>query len=381
MRSAKRIVEMRFASAQMVLLVFAVVAALIFVRQTAATANQNSLTVVSAASYRGDVLAAEQIVVAFGSNLADAIALANTLPLPTVLSGVSVKVRDSQNVERLAPLFFVSPTQINFQIPAGTANGAASFTVVKNGVTVSTGNAPVATVAPSLFSADTSGRGLAAGQALRIKSNNAQSYEPIGQFDPQQGKFVPVQLDLGPATDQVFLIVYGSGFRNRGDLSLVTATIGGVSAEVIYAGAQGGYAGLDQLNIRIPRSLPGGEFDVAVTVEGKAANVVRLALKAPPLADVMYMASLRPEGSAFSPASGYATFRLSGDEKSGLLKFAYANLTTPETSAHIHGPADPGQNGGILFDLDTSPKQADGSFLWQFTNVGAMTVPQIIGAL
>lgn len=381
MPGKNRIVDSSFFVTRLVLLVAVVAVALLASRQTAASRMQTSLTVVSAASYKGDALAAEQIVVAFGTNLADSIVVANTLPLPTTLSGVSVKVRDSQNVERLAPLFFVSPTQINFQIPAGTASGAALFTVVKNGVTVATGNAPIALVAPSLFSADTSGRGLAAGQALRIKANNAQSYEPIGQFDVQQGKFVPMQIDLGPATDQVFLILYGTGFRNRTDLTKVTATIGGVSAEVGFAGAQGGYAGLDQLNIRIPRSLPGGEFDVAVTVEGKASNVVRLALKAPPLADVMYMASLRSEGSAFSPASGYATFKLSGDEKSGLLKFTYANLTTPETSAHIHGPADPGTNGGILFDLDTSPKQADGSFLWQFTNVGATTVPQIITAL
>ena len=366
-------------SIKCVLSAFAIFLALVFARQVAAT--QNSLAVVSAASYKGDALAAEQIGVAFGSNLAAATLIANSLPLPTELGGTSVKVRDSQNVERLSPLFFVSPNQINFQIPAGTANGAATFTVVKNSVAMATGNVPISTVAPALFSADASGRGLASAQALRVKANNAQSYEPVGRYDAQQGKFVPVPIDLGPATDQVFLILYGTGFRNGGDLSKVRATIGGVNAEVSFAGAQGGFAGLDQLNLRIPRTLPGGEFDIVVTVDGKPSNAVRLMLGAPVLADTMYMASLRAEGSAFSPASGYATFRLSGDEKSGVLKFVYSNLTTPETSAHIHGPADPGQNGGILFDLDTSPKQTDGSFEWQFTNVGAVTVPQIIGAL
>jgi uncharacterized protein (TIGR03437 family) len=352
---------------------------LMFARQAAAI--QNSLAVVSAASYKGDALAAEQIGVAFGSNLAAATLIANSLPLPTELGGTSVKVRDSQNVERLSPLFFVSPNQINFQIPAGTANGAATFTVLKNNAAMATGNVPISSVAPALFSADASGRGLASAQALRVKANNAQSYEPIGRYDAQQGKFVPVPVDLGPATDQVFLIMYGTGFRNRSDLSKVSATIGGVNAEVSFAGAQGGFAGLDQLNLRIPRTLPGGEFDIVVMVDGKPSNAVRLMLGTTVLADTMYMASLRAEGSAFSPASGYATFRLSGDEKSGVLKFAYSNLTAPETSAHIHGPADPGQNGGILFDLDTSPKQTDGSFEWQFTNVGAVTVSQIVGAL
>lgn len=381
MPGKKRILDSSFICTRLVLLAVVLLCGGWFARQTDASRMQSSLAVVSAASYKGDALSAEQIVVAFGSNLANSTVIANALPLPTTLSGVSVKVRDSQNVERLAPLFFISPTQINFQIPANLALGAATFTVVKNGVTMASGGAPIVVVAPSLFAADSSGRGLASGQALRIKSGNAQSYEPIGRFDSQQGKFVPVQIDLGPATDQVFLILYGSGFRNRRDLALVSATIGGVAAEVVYAGPQGDFAGLDQLNLRIPRSLPGGEFDVVVTVEGKASNTVRVALKAPPLADTMYMASLRAEGSAFSPASGYATFKLSGDEKTGVLKFTYANLTTPETSAHIHGPADPGQNGGILFDLDTSPKEQDGSYVWQFTNVGAVTVPQIVGAL
>lgn len=379
MRCIKRIAETSFTSTKWMLLALAAITALVFARQAAAT--QNSLAVVSAASYRGDMLAAEEIGVAFGANLATTTVIASSLPLPTELSGTSVKVRDSQNVERLSPLFFVSPNQIIFQIPAGTAAGAATFTVIKNNAAVATGNVPISSVAPALFSADASGRGLAAAQALRVKANNAQSYEPIGQFDTQQGKFVPVPIDLGPATDQVFLILYGTGFRNRSDLSKVSATIGGVTAEVSFAGAQGGFAGLDQLNIRIPRSLPGGEFDIAVTVEGKPSNVVRLMLKPPVLADTMYMASLRAEGSAFSPASGYATLRLAGDEKSAIFKFTYSNLTTPETSAHIHGPADPGQNGGILFDLDTSPKQADGSYVWQFANVGATTVSQIIGAL
>ena len=210
MSGKNRILNSSFTFTRLVLCAVAVVCALLVARQTAASRMQASLTVVSAASYKGDALAAEQIVVGFGVNLADSIVVANTLPLPTTLSGVSVKVRDSQNVERLAPLFFVSPTQINFQIPAGAAAGAGLFTIVKNNVTVSTGNAPIATVAPSLFSADTSGKGLAAGQALRIKANNVQSYEPLGSFDALQGKFVPVQIDLGPTTDQVFLILYGT---------------------------------------------------------------------------------------------------------------------------------------------------------------------------
>jgi uncharacterized protein (TIGR03437 family) len=60
----------------------------------------------------------------------------------------------------------------------------------------------------------------------------------------------------------------------------VTARIGGVDAETIYAGAQGDFAGLDQVNLRLPRSLAGrGEVDVAVNVDGVPANAVRVAVK------------------------------------------------------------------------------------------------------
>jgi uncharacterized protein (TIGR03437 family) len=56
---------------------------------------------------------------------------------------------------------------------------------------------------------------------------------------------------------------------------MVKATIGGVDAPVSYAGAQGDYAGLDQINLRLPRSLAGrGEMEVKLTVDGRPVNVV-----------------------------------------------------------------------------------------------------------
>jgi len=62
-----------------------------------------------------------------------------------------------------------------------------------------------------------------------------------------------------------------------GSLDAVKATIGGVDARVTYAGAQGGYAGLSQINLLLPRALAGrGEMDLNLTVKGHAANVVRV---------------------------------------------------------------------------------------------------------
>lgn len=87
-------------------------------------------------------------------------------------------------------------------------------------------------------------------------------------------------IDLGPATDQVFLILYGTGVRYNSGLANVAATMGGTNAQVLYAGAQGSLVGLDQINVLIPRSLIGrGEIDVALAVNGKPTNTVRVAIK------------------------------------------------------------------------------------------------------
>jgi len=110
---------------------------------------------------------------------------------------------------------------------------------------------------------------------LRVKAGGAQSFEPIGQFDPQLNRFMPRPIDLGPAGEQVYLVLYGSGWRARTGLDNVSAKIGGVTAPVSFAAAQGSLVGLDQLNVLLPRALVGkGEVEIAVTVDGKAANTV-----------------------------------------------------------------------------------------------------------
>ncbi len=241
-------------------------------------------TSVSAASYQQAPLAAESIVSAFGSSMATTTLAASSNPLPMTLAGTTVKVRDSAGNERQAPLFFVSPTQINYLLPAGTANGQATVTITSGDGAVSTGAAQIATVAPGLFTADASGRGLAAAVALRVKADGAQSFEPVAQFDVTQNKFVAVPIDLGAdlgtMSDQVFLLLFGTGIRNRSALSAVAAKLGGVDCQAPYAGAQGGFAGLDQINVRLSRSLIGrGEVDVALTVDGQAANIVKVQIK------------------------------------------------------------------------------------------------------
>jgi uncharacterized protein (TIGR03437 family) len=138
----------------------------------------------------------------------------------------------------------------------------------------------IAAVAPGLFTANANGQGVPAALALRVKADGTQSYESIVQFDQTQNRFVPLAIDLGPASEQVFLILFGTGWRLRSALETVTCNIGEVSAQVFYAGTQGGLAGLDQANVALPRSLTGrGEVDLKMMVEGKNTNPVRVSVK------------------------------------------------------------------------------------------------------
>ena len=87
-------------------------------------------------------------------------------------------------------------------------------------------------------------------------------------------------IELGPESDQVFLELYGTGLRQHPGLDKVRAWIGGTEVEVLYAGSQQTYAGLDQINVRIPRSLQGrGEIDLVVITAGKTSNTVRLSVR------------------------------------------------------------------------------------------------------
>src|SRR5262245_41096620 len=84
----------------------------------------------------------------------------------------------------------------------------------------------------------------------------------------------------------------------------------------------------------------------------------------------LYLAQLRVRDGVSSSGSGSARLRLSADETSAVIAFSYANLTSPITGLHIHGPADPGQNGGILFDFDSTTPQPDGTYLWVIAPTG-----------
>lgn len=235
--------------------------------------TSTAVTSVSAASYNPASIAAEAITAAFGTALATTTSVSSHIPLPTELSGTRVLVKDSAGIERSAPLFFVSPSQVNYQIPPQTASGNATVTIVSGDGSISVGTLQIENVAPGVFTANSSGNGLAAALALRVRANGEQLYEPIAQYDAAQQKFVAMPIDLAHQNETVYLVLFGTGWRFHSAPAAVTVSIDGSQVPVEFAGAQGTQVGLDQINVRLPRTLSGkGQVNVVVNVDGKTAN-------------------------------------------------------------------------------------------------------------
>ena len=231
----------------------------------------------NAASFLAGSVAPQAWASFYGSNLAKALVTATTTPLPTSLGGVSVEVTCGRGTKRPAMLQMVSPEQVNFLVPTGSLGAGMVTVTTADGAKVSV---PVQheAVAPGLFSANSSGKGVAAAVALRIAADGKQTSQVIFQCTGGAGTCTTTPIDLGAATDQVILLLYGTGIR--GFTSAVKATIGGQAAEVLGAAAQSEYLGLDQINVRVPPSLAGkGEVPIAVTVDGKRANTVTVNIR------------------------------------------------------------------------------------------------------
>ncbi len=219
---------------------------------------------VNAASYQPST-APDAIAAAFGNQLATSTTAATAFPLPLSLAGVTVTVNGIP-----ASLLYVSPTQINYLVPINIDPGTAVVKVMTNSGVVATGSMSVENVSPSIFTFFASGKGTPAAQT----TYDGVTYQSVAYTD---GSIRP--LNVGTASRPNYLVLYGTGLRRRSNMSNVRVTIGGVNAEVAFLGAHSRFAGLDQLNVKLPQEVRGrGVVDVVVTVDGRAANTVQISI-------------------------------------------------------------------------------------------------------
>ena len=238
----------------------------------AGSAPSVQLTTRNSASFGAVSLAPDTIAYSEAPDIAPALVMAPGDSWPTTLGGVTLELTDSQGQKRLAPLYYVATNAMSYLIPAGTALGQATAKLTTaTGATI-TGTFHIDRVSPGLFTANATGSGVPAGFWIRATPSGAQSYDFL--FDPAQpvGSRVPVPVDLGAAGDQVFLSLYGTGFRGA---TQATATVGGVTVPAVFAAVEA-YPGEDVVNLGpLPRSLAGRSVvSVVVSFDGRPANTV-----------------------------------------------------------------------------------------------------------
>jgi adhesin/invasin len=238
--------------------------------QGGCTIQPNILAVVNAASFH-PTGAPGAIMTIFGTNLSDAVYQAQSYPLPTTLGPTSVTANGIP-----VPLFYVSPTQINFQMPSG---------VPATGIAVTVSNGAV----PSQYS----------------QRASTPHITPLNQVDPglflNSGRAAALNQDLTPATPAapipaggyVLLFFTGQGPISPSladgtaapatPLSLITGIvqvmIGGKPAQVSYAGVAPGFAGLSQINAIIPTGLTPGDQPVFISTNGVSSNAGLITVK------------------------------------------------------------------------------------------------------
>lgn len=223
------------------------------------------------------VVSRGMILTLFGARLAEGTASATELPLPAELNGTRVEVYNNETLQWVAmPLFYVSPEQVNFQIdpefePSGSPHQPVSIRVRRGDGSVTQSRAiRIDDRSVSLFSANQSGTGAPAGFFVRVLPDLTQQRGELAQCTEAVCRGEPVPVAFGGEENDLYLELYGTGFREAGLPDQFRVFIGGKEAEVTYAGPHPHFAGLDQVNVKVPRDIPGGaEQDVYIWVRNR----------------------------------------------------------------------------------------------------------------
>ena len=299
----------------------------------------------------------------FGSNLASEEATASA-PLPLTLAGTSVTINGIP-----APLSFVSPGQINAEVPSSLTAPDHQIIAVAILVTTPAGSAGIqtglASGAPGLFTADSSGCGQAA--ALNIRPDGAVSVNSASN-SAAPGDYVALfGTGFGAPLQQV-----DDGSATTGPLSIrVTpgVTVDGAQLDSLaYAGLAPGYAGPDQINFQVPATTRNGCAVPVTGSQGLGSPKVTISVQ-------------NGRGQCTDPPiQSYGSIGLNFAATLSSTDFFYAsfpagpNVTPPAPQKIIYSPNFGLNDGGISLELSAFPFSQRSCVVPGYTNLSAGTI-------
>jgi len=243
------------------------------------TANTNVPAInvggaVSAASLgTGLTISPGEFLSIFGSNLGVGTTFANSLPLPATLASTEVSLAG----ERL-PLQVTTSGQINAIVPYDSpVNTSQPLIVQRNGIYSLPEPVLITEAHPGVFTQDQSGKG--AGVIIVVKPDGTQFLNTPTKPASADDALVIYCTGLGAVKPTIAAGSAAPSSPPAKTVNPVTVSIGGVPATVLFAGLSPGFAGLYQVNVRVPPGItPGPSIPVIVSEAGQSGAPVTVAI-------------------------------------------------------------------------------------------------------
>lgn len=198
------------------------------------------------------------ILTVFGSQLSSSIQAAGSVPLPLSMSGLAATINGV-----IAPLYYVSPGQLNLQIPYETPVNSNALLSINNNGKIITKTFGIASTTPGIFVNQ---------NKAPIPDVSAIRGQTISLFITGAGALTP-QLPTGAAPSaQTVLANLPRPAQN------VTVTVGGANAPIAFIGDTPGLVGVVQINYQVPGSIATGSQAVVVTIGGVNSQPASLAV-------------------------------------------------------------------------------------------------------
>ena len=231
-----------------------------------------SNAVTNAASFAGGMVAGS-LATAFAAGVRDdaGVAVADRVPLPGAIGGVSVSVGGMA-----APVHSVSSVagteQVNFQAPFEMAGrSSAAVVVTRDGRASASVDVPLLAVQPGVYTSEGT-------EAIAVHAADYSPANTANPLRPDEYAFVYVS-GLGPVSNAPATGAGGPASPPAAVSADVRVTLGGVNCEVQFAGLAPGFAGVYQLNFRVAQGVLGGLRDLVVRANGVDSPVVRVAVQ------------------------------------------------------------------------------------------------------